>query len=508
MNLGHAIHRAARRHGGRVAVRAGSESVTFAELGERIGSLGHALRQAGLRPGDRVLDLQRNSVTYVETDLALAAAGLCRVALNYRQAPADWAKVAADCAPRALIYAGEFADSAADLRAGVDVSICVDDGADDVDLRRFARASSGRRAELDFDADTLVSLNYSSGTSGAPKGSRRTHRNRFAGVGNMVTDVFLGLPAPDDVWCHTAPMTHASGLFVLPHFLFGAEQVVLPGFDPGEFMETVERFGVTGSVLVPTMVARLLRDDASRPGLPGLRRLVYAGAPMSAAHVREAFDRLTPELVNMYGMVEAVPPVSILGQADHRVAIAEDKDWLASCGSVCTGVAVSIRDDRGGEAAPGELGEVFIAGDNVMSGYWGDHDDSDVKGVRDGWLRTGDGGYLDDGRLYLVDRKGDMVITGGYNVYPSEVEAVVRDVDGVREAVVLGVPDPEWGQVVTAVYVGEPGLEAAIQELCRARLAGYKKPRAVRRVESLPVNHNGKVSRRDVAALLASLPTT
>jgi acyl-CoA synthetase (AMP-forming)/AMP-acid ligase II len=503
VNIGYVVERASRRYADRIALRSAAQTLTFAQVGERVDRLARALRAARLNPGDRVLDLQRNSITYVETDLALASAGLCRVALNYRQSPEDWLKVAEDCAPRALIYAPEFSAAARSLRPYVELALCTEDGSDDEGMAGFAARLSLSGSICDFDADELVSLNYSSGTSGVPKGSRRTHRNRLASMHNVICDLYQGLPRADDVWCHAGPMTHASGLLVLPTYAFGAQQVVLGGFDPAEFLDTVQRFDVTGTVLVPTMVARLLAHDVPAGALAGLRRLVYAGAPMAQEQIREAYHRLTPALVNMYGMVEAVPPVSILNQDEHRTAIETGTDWLASAGTVCTGVAVAVRDDEGAIVPDGELGEVFVAGDNVMSGYWGLDDSSDVKGVNKGWLRTGDIGYLSDGRLYLVDRRGDMIITGGYNVYPSEVEKAVRSVPGVADAVVFGSADGEWGQVVTCAYTGLPDLQASIQEHCRRHLAGYKKPRVIHYLNEFPVNHNGKVSRRDVANLIA-----
>jgi acyl-CoA synthetase (AMP-forming)/AMP-acid ligase II len=504
LNIGHVIERASRRFATRPALVSDAGSLSFGEVGDRVGRLARALQEAGLEPGDRVLDLQRNSITYVQTDLALASAGLCRVALNYRQSPPDWLKVLEDCRPRALIYAPEFRSAAEALRERVELVVCTEDGGDDISVAAFAARATSARPALDFNADQLVSLNYSSGTSGVPKGSRRTHRNRLASMFNIVADLYQGLPRADDVWCHAGPMTHASGLLVLPTYAFGAQQVVLGGFDPDEFLDTVARFAVTGTVLVPTMVARLLAHDVPPGALSSLRRLVYAGAPMAQEQIRAAYDRLTPQLINMYGMVEAVPPVSILNQDEHRRAMESDTGWMSSAGTVCTGVAIAVRGEDGATQPDGELGEIFVSGDNVMSGYWGDDEASDVKGVHDGWLRTGDVGYLNEGRLYLVDRRGDMIISGGYNVYPSEVETAVRSVSGVLEAVVFGVADPEWGQVVTCVYTGEPALETTIREHCRGLLSGYKLPRVIRHVPEFPVNHNGKVSRRDVAMLLAS----
>jgi acyl-CoA synthetase (AMP-forming)/AMP-acid ligase II len=503
MNVGVLVERASRRFAGRVALRSATQSRTFAEVGDRVAQAARALLNSGLKPGDRVLDLQKNSISYVESDLALATAGLCRVALNYRQNPADWAKVAADCGARALLYSAPFAGDIAALREQVEFVYCTDDGGDDPWLDRLARDLPTGPVNVGIGPADLVSLNYSSGTTGAQKGCRRTHRARLLSVNNMVTDVFGGLPG-DETWLHAAPMTHASGLFVLPLYAFGGTQVVLPGFQVDEFVSAVKEFGVTGAALVPTMIARLLdRDDLGPDDFKTLRRLVYAGAPMPERHIRLAYERLTPNLVNMYGMVEAVPPVSILNIEDHRIAIEEDKaDWLRSAGVVCTTVQVEVRDEEGRVLAPGEMGEVFVGGDNVMDGYWGFAGDSEIKAVDGGWLSTGDVGYLSEThRLHLVNRKGDMIITGGYNVYPSEVEHAIRAIPGVADVVVFGIPDDEWGQVVAAAYVADGAAvitDSTVTEHCRQYLAPYKKPRIVRRLESFPLNATGKIARSEV----------
>ncbi len=509
MNVGVVIGRASRRYANRVALRSPQQSRTFGEVGDRVERAARALLHAGLAPGDRVLDLQQNSIAYVESDLALATAGLCRVALNYRQNPADWAKVAADCGARGLIYSAPFADRIGPLKELVDFAFCTDDGADDPWLDHLAQRQPCGPVNVGVTPDDLVSLNYSSGTTGAQKGCRRTHRARLLSMGNMLTDVFEGLPG-EEAWLHAAPMTHASGLFVLPLYAFGGTQVVLPGFQADEFIDTVGRFEVTGTCLVPTMIARLLdRDDVEPPAFATLRRLVYAGAPMPEKHIREAYRRITPNLINMYGMVEAVPPVSILNVEDHRAAIEEGHDdWLRSAGVVCTTVNVEVRDEKGSVLPAGEVGEVFVGGDNVMDSYWGAAGASEIKAVEGFWLSTGDVGYLTEThRLFLINRKGDMIITGGYNVYPSEIEHAIRAVPGVADVVVFGLPDEEWGQIVTAAYVASGAGhidDTAIAEHCRRQLAPYKKPRLIHQLEAFPLNPTGKIARAEVMRVVAA----
>jgi acyl-CoA synthetase (AMP-forming)/AMP-acid ligase II len=499
MHVGRLVHRAVRRHPQRVALEMEGRRVTFAEAGDRIFRLARGLRSLGLQEGDRVLDLQTNGIPYVETDLALASAGLVRVALNYRLSPTDWLRIAEDCGASALIYDARFHETAAPLLDRVDHVLVIGDGPGTPYEPLLADASP-EPLLLDLDPDALVSLNYSSGTTGRPKGSRRTHRNRFASLVNILADISRGLPAEDDAWVHAGPITHASGLFVLPHFAFGARQLILPSWDEAALLEAVAERGGTGTVLVPTMIARLLALGVDRGALAGLRRLVYAGAPLPAEQVRQAHERLTPHLIQMYGLVEAIPPVTVLDEEDHRTGVESRPDLLGSAGRPCLGVELRIVDDEGEEVGPGETGEVLTRGDHVMSSYWGAIDSTAVKGVVDGWLHTGDVGWLDEeGRLYLVDRKGDMIISGGYNIYPREVEDVIAELPGVAEVAVVGVADAEWGQRVAALYRTRPGVTLApdaILDYCRDRLASYKKPKDVREVEEFPLTSTGKIDKR------------
>jgi len=479
------VQRAGRRFADRVALDGPQGTQTFAELADRVARVAGGLRALGLRPGDRVLDLQSNQNTYVETDLACCAAGLVRVALNYRLHPDDWARIADDCGATALVYDARYAEPSTALREGMKHVVAIGDG------------PGTPYASLDDAAppstEDLVSLNYTSGTTGRPKGVRRTHRVRFASLVNMVCDVLGRPPEADDTYLHAGPITHTSGLFVLPFLAYGARQLILPSFDAGAVVEAVQERGVTHTALVPTMVARLLAVDTP---LDGLKMLGYAGAPMPPEQIRQALDRLTPNLVQYYGLVEAIPPVTVLGAADHR-----DPDLLTSAGRPALGVELEVHDDAGRALPPGEIGEVVTRGDHVMPGYWTPGDTA--KAVDDrGWLHTGDLGRLDvDGRLWLVDRKGDMIITGGYNVYPREVEDAIAEVAGVREVAVIGVPDPEWGQRIVALYTG-PADRATVEAHCRARLASYKKPKEIRRVDAFPLNATGKIAKNVLRAEL------
>ncbi|HEX6935146.1 MAG TPA: AMP-binding protein, partial [Actinomycetes bacterium] len=319
MDVGQIVARAARRFARQVAVEGPDRTLTFAELGDRVARLANGLRALGLQPGDRVLDLQSNSTTYLETDLAIRAASLVRVALNYRLHPSDWARIADDAGAVALLYDARFAEQTEDLRSGLGHGrvVVVGDGPGTAYEDILRRAAATPLPPV--DADALCGLHYSSGTTGHPKGAQRTHRNWLASLVNMTVDVIGAPPAPGDVYAHAGPITHTSGLFVLPFLATGATQLVMPSWDPEAFVDAVEHRGVTHTAMVPTMVARLLAlPDMDRSRLAGLRMLGYAGAPMPPEQMRQAYDRLTPHLVQYYGLVEAIPPVTLLDAADHE----------------------------------------------------------------------------------------------------------------------------------------------------------------------------------------------
>ena len=512
MDIGTLVTRAGHRFGDRVAVEGldARDRRTFAELADRVTRIAAGLLSLGLRPGDRVLDLQSNSTAYLETDLAIRTAGLVRVALNHRLHPTDWQRIAGDCAARGLIYHERFADDVAPVREQVEHVVVVGDGPETSleALIAGATATTPTGGALPpRDPDDLCGLHYSSGTTGHPKGAQRTHRNWVASVVNMTFDVLGGPPGPDDCYVHAGPVTHTSGLFVLPFLVAGARQLVLPTWDPQTFLEAVAERGATHTALVPTMVARLLSSGATREDLAGLRMLGYAGAPMPPEQMRRAHDELTPHLVQYYGLVEAIPPVTVLDAADHARGLAGEPELLTSAGRPALGVELGVVDEDGRPLPPGEVGEVVTRGDHVMAGYYNAEQRTDLsKAVVDGWLHTGDLGRLsEDGHLWLVDRKGDMIISGGYNIYPREVEEVIAEVPGIDEVAVVGVADPDWGQRVVALVTARPGAEVTedqVRDFCATRLASYKKPKEVRVVPEFPLNSTGKIAKKVLRAQL------
>jgi acyl-CoA synthetase (AMP-forming)/AMP-acid ligase II len=333
---------------------------------------------------------------------------------------------------------------------------------------------------------------YTSGTTGRPKGAMLSHRNLCASTMNALADVCDF--QPEDVVLHVAPLSHGSGLYTLPSIARGSRNIVYSGtsFDPNDVLATIDREQVSiVAFLAPTMIHMLLGAEPTHT-TPSLRRVIYGGAPIDAGLAAAAIQRFGHIFVQLYGQGEAPMTITYLRPEDHRGKA------LSSAGIVRTDVEVQIVDESGAPVTDGTEGEVCVRGDVVMLGYRNDAD-ADAKALRAGWLHTGDIGRFEDGYLYLVARKTDVIISGGSNIYPREIEDVLLLHPAIEEACVFGVPDPKWGEsVVAAVVVSAPVETAELLEHCRAHIASFKKPKHIAVVDALPKNSYGKVLRRQV----------
>lgn len=514
MSIATVIRTAAERFGSAVAVQDGDGAVTFTELSARVHRLAAGLSAIGVESGSTVLVLLPNSVASVEVDLGLTIGGQIRVALNPRVGGRDWARIAGDCAPRALIFdprvegASEFA-----ARSGIPVVIATAVSGPAGHLLDELIAHAPENPSLpEPAAEALCALHYSSGTGGVPKGAQRSHTNRLASLHAMREHVLAGtLDRPQEsVFVHAGPVIHTSGLFVLPFLEAGGRQVLLDHPRPAEIAQAFARHGGTHTALVPTVIARLLDlDDARLAPMRDMAMLAYAGAPMPVQHLRQAYRRLTPNLVQYYGMVEAIPPLTVLTVADHRSAMTRHPELLGSVGRPCDGVHIEFRsDDR--VLPTGQVGELVVSGPAVSPGYHNAATRTDLgKSHADGVLHSGDLGYrAPNGYIHLTGRSTDMIITGGYNVYPREVEEELSAIGGVNDVVIVGLPDPVWGQRIVAAYTGQAGIgpdRAAVLAESRRRLPDYKRPKSVYRVDALPLTALGKVDRAGATRLLDGL---
>ncbi|HKN90638.1 MAG TPA: AMP-binding protein [Acidimicrobiia bacterium] len=476
MQIHELIRRAGAVHGAAPAFIDDHRTMSFAEFDDATNRLGNALLASGFEPGDRVAVLLPNSVESVVAYYGLVKAGLVRVPLNARETPTEHAHKLSDSEARVLIHYGEPLE-------GVERTIRFEE------LDALIASGSSAPCRVDQALDAPYRLAYSGGTTGKPKGVILTTRTEVAEVTNFLLDLLPDV-RPGDVMLHAAPVTHGSGAFVLPHLVRGATSVIMTKFDPGAFLETAERTQATATFLVPTMIAMLLQEPGAESAKLAMRRLCYGGAPIAPTVLQRGLDAFGSVFVQTYGQAEAPLCITCLQPEDH--------DRLGSAGRPYTLVEAGIIDDDGRPVGPGVDGEVVTRGQHVMAGYWRRPDATAEVLQPDGWLRTGDIGRMDeDGFLYLVDRRNDMIISGGFNVYPREVEDVLKSHPAVVEAVVFGLADEKWGERVAAAVVVKEAVEpAALEAFCAERIAGYKRPRRLEVWDDIPLSPVGKVLRR------------
>lgn len=488
------------------AVLGGAAVMTYRELGERAHRVAAGLRAAGVQAEDRAVLLAGNCPAFFEVEHALFLSGVIRVALSHRLHPREVAGIINDC-QAAVVFADEswmkqLAEFRDDLPSVIDV-VDIAMAADKFGLDQTPHPAARYQVQDDAapDADDLAALLYTSGTTGRPKGAALTHRNWVAMMRNSLVE-FPPL-SEHDVVLHVAPLSHLSGYIATTCFSRGAAHVVLPSFDPAEVFSAISRFRVTVVALVPTMInAMLLAAERMSVDVSSLRLILYGGAPIAPARLSRAVELFGPVFVQFYGLSETPMPLSALSQRDHVFDPTSPPERLGSAGRVNPFVQVTLAGDDGRPAATGDIGEIVTRGDTVMAGYWQRPDETSQMIDDQGWAHTGDLGRFDqEGYLYVVDRKKDMIITGGYNVYPTEVENVIATIPEVQEVAVVGAPDDHWGECVTAVVVPRPGRELTADDVvvtCERFLASYKKPRRVVFVDELPKTGSGKLMRRQV----------
>ena len=494
MNLAHLLARAARLHPDRPALLLGEQPVLgYRQLAERAARwAGHLRHGLGLAPGDRVAVFMNNDVAYLEVLYAAWWAGLAVVPINAKLHPREVEFILGDSSA-AVLFVSE--GLAAPLRAVL--------GALPALRHVYTPGDAACGAALDAPAieplhrapDALAWLFYTSGTTGRPKGVMQTHRNLYA----MTACYFIDVDevGADDAIVYAAPMSHGAGLYNFA-FVARAARHVVPrsgGFDAAELVALSHSVGRLCLFAAPTMVRRLVEHvAASGASSDGFKTIVYGGGPMYVADIQRALATLGPRFVQIYGQGES--PMTITALSRQVLADRTHPRWAERIGSV--GVAQALVEVRvvGPQGQPlpaGETGEVTVRGETVMAGYWR-NPQATAQTLRDGWLWTGDMGALDgDGFLTLKDRSKDVVISGGSNIYPREVEEVLLRHPAVREVSVVGQPDPEWGEVLVAFVVGDPVDPAALDALCLEHIARFKRPKRYHFVASLPKNNYGKV---------------
>ncbi|GFM17337.1 MULTISPECIES: acyl-CoA synthetase [Mycobacteriaceae] len=492
MNLFALLDQAATRHGDRGAVYHGDQQVhTWSALRERALRLAGSLRELG--PGARIAVAGENSPQIVELMFAIWAAECVFVPLNYKLHPREMDQILDDAGAAVVFASAKIASALSDVTSVPIETI----GAVEYQERCTSDMAAVPRTT---DPADLAWLFYTSGTTGRSKGAMLSHRNLMAMTLSHLAD--FDSPDENSSLIHGAPMSHGSGLYVPPYVLRGARQVVPASgaFDPDEFLDLCDLHPRCSAFLAPTMVSRLVQTGRPRPA--NLETIVYGGGPMYVDSLKKALAAFGPIFVQLYGQGEAPMTITGLRRADHVTGQADGAGWasdevLGSVGYARSGVDVAVLGPGGTPAGVGEIGEIVCRGDVVMSGYW-NNPAATLATLRDGWLHTGDLGSFDgNGVLTLRDRSKDVVISGGSNIYPREIEEVLLEHPGVVEAGVVGAPDEEWGEVVVAFIVGDATPED-LDALLLQRIARFKRPKRYAFVGELPKNSYGKVLKRQL----------
>ena len=477
MQIGSLIRRAARQFGDAPCLTEGERTISFREFDAATDRLGNALLGLGLKPGDRVGVLLPNSIDCLVAYYALAKTGLLRVGLNTRETMDDHTYKLGESGCRAVIHgSGESFDTEMVI--------------DRERLRELIDGGEQKACAVDRPLDAPYRMGFTGGTTGRPKGVVLSTQGELTEI-----SVFLMDLVPDiregDTFLHAAPIAHASGAFFLPAIARGAHSLIMPKFDPEKFVELAEGSGASLTFLVPTMLAMILEVPGVDKADLKFRRIAYGASPISPRLLERAEARFGRIFAQTYGQAEAPMALTCLKPEAHA--------RVGSCGRPFATVDVAVFDDDDNEVAPGESGEIVTRGPQTMMEYW-NRPEATEKTFRNGWLHTGDIGKMDeDGFFYLLDRKNDMLISGGFNVYPREVEDVLMGCEGVVEAAVIGLPDEKWGDRVYAVVAGRDDLDTdTVMAYAREHLAGYKRPKGVEVWPELPKSAANKILRRTV----------
>ncbi len=511
MHLWQILTRARHLYPAAPAVVDGGQVFSWSEVGARCDRLGGWLRAREVSPGDRLAVLLPNSSVFLEAYFAAAGVGAILVPLNTRLHPEELAFILNDSGSRVLLADPQYAALTAEVLARPTPVAHVLSAAESFPLPtpwRVAAYPEGAAVQFEpavTPPAAVAHLYYTSGTTGAPKGVMLTHRNVATHALAAVAE--LGL-TDQDRWAHIAPMFHlADAWATFAITLVGGRHVMLPRFEASAALALFEQEGITITNLVPTMLNLMVKhEDRARHDYGSLRLILSGGAPIAPAVVRSVVQTFGAEYVQTYGMTETSPYLTLSLLKGHLRALGPEEQlrFRAKTGRPFIAVELRIVADDGAPVRPDEreVGEIQVRGDTVTPGYWNRPEATAEAFTADGWLRTGDLAVVDnEGYVTIVDRRKDMIITGGEKVYSTEVEHVLYQHPGVLEAAVFGMPDPVWGEVVMAAVVRQPAsaaTEAELLEFCRGHLAGFKLPRAVRFLADLPKTGSGKIMKREL----------
>ena len=493
------IRRGARYFPERTAVLFEDKSLTFDEVDQLSNRFARVLAANGITRGSRLAILANNSLYSVPVDFACVKAGAARTPLNARLSLDEHEHMLRETEAALVIYDADLAERAEALAARVGGLRMLGLGSNRCGRDLLLEASSAPSSDVNIPAepDDVILTIYTSGTTGRLKAAEHTQVS-YAAVCNNTS---MNLPeiGSNDVMLHAASLFHASGCFVLPYWLRGATTAILARFEPAEFLNSIARWHATSIHLVPTMLSILLgQPDIGKADMSSVKTIIYGASPMPLPVIKRGLELWGPLFIQYYGQTEAPLFITRLDQDDHVGPDSERR--LLACGRPSVDCEVRLIDDKGEDVPTGEQGEIALRAPFAMKGYFKAPDLNAAMFVEGGWLRTRDVGRFDaQGYLYLVDRTSDMIITGGYNVYPREVEDALMAHPAVLECAVVGAPHEKWVEEVTGFVVLRPNQEiseAELIEFTRTRLAGYKVPKRVRFTDLIPKSAVGKVLRR------------
>lgn len=481
-------------HPRREAVVCGKRRISYGQLADRVMRLASVLASHGIGRNTRVGVLSTNSAEYVEIVYALAEVGAVWVPINFRLAPPEIEFILKDSGANFLFYSSGFEGVVGSIRENFGASLAIFPLGEGSAGRYEALLQAARPApRAMLQTDNPFALMYTSGTTGRPKGALLTHRQFLSGT--YYFSAAIGA-SPQDRKLQAIPQFHAGGaIYQMAYMLAGATIVILPTFDPAVALTLMRDEGVTAAGFVPAMLNAVCDNVAGKNiPLPNLQQIMYGGSSISSAALARAMDLFPVDFIQTYGQTEAGVIVTVLDSEAHRRARTSGNERLfRSCGRTLLGYEIGLLGPDGFDATNGEL---CVRSNAVMTGYW-NRPEATATTIVDGWLRTGDVATRDEeGFYYIVDRKVDMIVSGGENVYALEVENVLADFPDIAEVAVVGVPDARWGEIVLAVAVSRTGRAITldqVREHCRDRLGGFKVPKRIEVIDSLPRNGSGKV---------------
>lgn len=501
MNLATTLLTVAKRLPSQPAVTEGESTLTYKELATRVLAIAGSLRESGFAPGDRIVLCMENCTEFFEMLYGIWAAGLCAVPANAKLHPLEVRHIVENAGARMCVTSPSLESVMRPAAVPEGVQVIVTGGADYRNLLDGTTTSIVECAPED-----PAWIFYTSGTTGKPKGAILSHRALLT----MSYCYYADIDYLDerDTKLHAAPLSHASGLYALPHIARGGHQVILTGgFDPIRIFEALKKYENVTLFGAPTMVSRLVSAaETTQLDTRNLKTLYYGGGPMYLADLKKAQSIFGPKLFQLFGQAESPMTITGLSKAQHAdTTHPRYEALLASTGFPRTGVEVRVVDENNQDLPFGEIGEILTRSDCIMLGFWGNPDATE-SALQDGWLHTGDLGTLDEsGFLTLRDRSRDMIISGGSNIYPREVEEVLLQEAGVAEVSVVGRPHKDWGEEVVAFVVTNPGEDVTPERLdaiCIEHIARFKRPKDYRFVGSLPKNNYGKVLKTELRKLL------